>query len=394
MNQASLLEVFQLAFGPSLSLTMGAFRAGQKFRVQLLDIPFQEDNRILIEFLGDFNLLGKKNNSDIALVAGLGGYQHGTSSIGLRSFYNNIKRDGGFLLQSKTWPFTVESDLIYRNQAIETSHKRPVRFHLVNRENRILLQSEFFISATGEVLEHNSDIDFDNDSDNIQKTQSFLFVKEMCEHESIGIIDYLISHERNTYSIEKDQLLSRIRQVWKIMDSSIENGLSKSGELFNTFQNRLASCEVLSREHLLAGIYAQAVCEENLDNQLIIASPFCETAGIIPAVVKCIQQKYRIPNEKLFDSLLVAGFVGTLLKRKNMPFVISTAMAAAAGSYMINSDINGLHNTINIAISLADQNTTFTTKTLINLNIKHANLALQSIDLGLCGYMTSEVALD
>ncbi len=74
MGLSSVFQVFQLALGPSLQYTMGAFKVGQYFREVLIGVPFHQNNRILVEFLGKQADEGRKNDSHLALISGLGGY--------------------------------------------------------------------------------------------------------------------------------------------------------------------------------------------------------------------------------------------------------------------------------------------------------------------------------
>ena len=123
MSLPSLSQVFQLAYGPSLVYTMGPFKAGQYFRTQLIGIPHHEDNRIVVEFFGNFSRFGKELSSDVALVSAIGGFSQENSVTGLQDFYDNIKKTGRFFMHSRIWPFTIDSDLIFRNKILNSQMK-------------------------------------------------------------------------------------------------------------------------------------------------------------------------------------------------------------------------------------------------------------------------------
>lgn len=411
MSRSSLLEAFPLALGPSLSLTMGAFNAGLKFRSLVSNFPFQEENRIIIEFLGEFSSQGKAFNADIAVLAGLAGYKLGKSKINLRFFFEKIKKAGGFQLQSNTWPFTVESDLVYNKQKLDIPNKRTIRFHLLNHDKKVIFQSELHISATGQVLNTPDIANSEKEQKSIEIQDSFSTVIEICKQENLTLIDYLLSYEKAVYSVLPERLIGRLANIWEIMLASIENGLNTSGKLPNgdkrqaskllqNFHDRIISSELIGQEQSFSYIFTQAVCEENLDNQLIIGAPICETSGIVPAVLRVIQKKYRIPDEKISEALIIAGFVGTILQQidlkngSNLSFLIATAMACAAGIHLINPGSEMLNKTINIAITLSGKDRSFCVEELINLNLKHSNLALQAINLSLCDYNVSEIPFD
>jgi len=413
MSRPSLFQVFQLSHGPSLVYTMGAFKVGQYFRTQLIGLPHHEDNRILVEFSGNFSIFGKNLNSDVALVAGLGGFNTSETELGIRSFFEEIKKNGSFVLQSKTWPFTVESDLIFSNQKSNNPHEDTIRFHLLGPEQNILIQAEYTVSDSGFVLGPGShEDDYRGDLENFD---SFSEIIAMCKQENLSLIEYILSYERMVHSMEPEKIMTRMQQIWTIIKTSIENGLNstsqlpgqrqrQAGKMRQILNDRFSNSETLGHEQTLANIYALAVCEESLNNQLVIATPVCETSGIVPAVLKTMQQKYHFSDDKMAKSLLIAGFVGSLLLQmdlniykkyiKNMHFPVATAMASAGGLFLLSSDLEILNEAIKIAVSLSDFHIPSEPEELINLNIKHSNLAIEAINLSLGGYHLSEEDLE
>ncbi|MEA1877298.1 MAG: L-serine ammonia-lyase, iron-sulfur-dependent, subunit alpha [Bacteroidota bacterium] len=400
MSLPSLFQVLQLAYGPSLLYTMGPFKAGQYFRTQLIGIPHHEDNRIVVEFFGNFCRFGKELSSDVALVSALGGFSQENSVTGLRDFYDNIKKTGSFLMHSKIWPFTIDSDLIFRKENHELPNENTIRFHLLSPDQNILIQAEYIVSNTGHVYGpgsyENSNSKSESNSEN--DVTSFSNIINTCQRENLTLVEYVLSYEEHVHSVDPVQTRTKMEQIWKIIKASVESGLQQdlAGNMYKTYHDRLANYEIIGNEQALASIYALAVCEESRKNKFVVATPVCETAGILPAVLNTLQEKYHFYDEKIADALVIAGFVGSYLMQINVKnntniyFSTATAMASAGGLSLLSSDLGILNEVVNIAISLSDSKMPFTSGEITNLNIKHSNLAIEAINLGLNGFQLSK----
>lgn len=60
--------------------------------------------------------------------------------------------------------------------------------------------------------------------------------------------------------------------------------------------------------------YALAVAEENADGGIIVAAPTCGSAGVLPAVLKVMQETYNLSDSKIINALATAGIIGNLIK--------------------------------------------------------------------------------
>ncbi|MCD6347788.1 MAG: L-serine ammonia-lyase, iron-sulfur-dependent, subunit alpha [Bacteroidales bacterium] len=413
MSLPSIFEVYQLAHGPSLPFTMGALKTGQYFRNVLMGIPHNRENRILIEFLGDFAIYGKDNLSDVAITCGIAGYIAGESRFSLKNFYNKIKKSGGIQLLSSTWAFSVDTDIIFNRGVEELAHRNTIRFHVLDSEQKVLLQAEYIVSAKGSVSGPGS-LDQDT-SASIEQIDNFADISKVCEKEKLELIDYIISAEMILHSITSDQIMERIGQIWQIMNSSITNGLNNEGQLPNHvkrqakildqhFSEQNRHWKNLGREHILSSIYALAVAEEIQDNQLLITAPLCETAALMPATLQLMQEKFSIPDRKLSEALLIGGLVGALLLKSfsqiyanpalDISFAISASMSAAAGCYLIDNNIQMINQAVIIAIRLCGFNHNLKYTEIGANSIKYTGIAIDAINLALCGYEQTDQAFD
>jgi L-serine dehydratase len=113
------------------------------------------------------------------------------------------------------------------------------------------------------------------------------------------------------------------------MTDSIESGLRTEGllpgrlklerrapELLEHLEGSLRSGRILSHETTLAAIYAVAVAEENAAGGRIVMAPTCGSAGVLPAVLKLLEERLLLPALRVHDALLVAGIVGAIVAAK------------------------------------------------------------------------------
>lgn len=413
MSLPSVFQILQLALGPSLPYTNGAFKTGQYFREVLLSVPHATSNRIIIEFLGNFASAAKLNQSDKALIAGLGGYIPGETRMGIMKYHSIIQKEGAIQLMGKAWPFHESSDAVFSHAKKDLPHPNTIRFHVIDENEKILLQAEYIVSSNGVVNGPGS-----RDSDavsSIGQVVTFEEIFKICNEENLDLINYIHSAESTIRKMSLEKMEERMVHTWEIMDASIENGISNKGLihesvirqahiLLSGYKEIISSSEILSKENAQASIYATGVCEESLSNQLVITAPVCETAGILASVLKTVQQKFRFSKNQMAKSLLVGGFTGAILQKHSQPllekhdlrldFQIATAMAAAAGMYLIQNDLKLISLAINNALRLSGKLVDHSSSQLIRNNVKHSNLAITAINLSLIGFDSGQQSVN
>ena len=68
-----------------------------------------------------------------------------------------------------------------------------------------------------------------------------------------------------------------------------------------------------TRENRLVCAYAFAVSEQNADNGVIVTAPTCGSCGVLPAVLKYMQDKNGFSDRDVVRALAVAGLIGDLV---------------------------------------------------------------------------------
>jgi hypothetical protein len=60
--------------------------------------------------------------------------------------------------------------------------------------------------------------------------------------------------------------------------------------------------------------YAFAVSEQNADNGIIVTAPTCGSCGVLPAVLRYVQETRHLTDDQILRGLATAGIIGTLVK--------------------------------------------------------------------------------
>ena len=115
-----------------------------------------------------------------------------------------------------------------------------------------------------------------------------------------------------------------LRQVNQVMHQTIERGLHAEGVLPGglgvarrawTFMRKIR----LSGGALVKGgyipAYALATAEENASGGLVVTAPTCGSAGVLPAVLRHIEDTVKTRKIHILRALATAGLIGNLIKR-------------------------------------------------------------------------------
>ena len=156
------------------------------------------------------------------------------------------------------------------------------------------------------------------ESEEIYMENSFAEILQFCQYRYVDLVEYI---EMNEGSDIWDYLIG----VWRVMQASVEEGLSRTGELpgglhiqrkakymhdhiVETKHPELVECQKVCS-------YAYAVSEQNADNGTIVTAPTCGSCGVLPAVLYYFEGKRGLSELDIAHALGVAGLFGELAKR-------------------------------------------------------------------------------
>jgi len=149
-----------------------------------------------------------------------------------------------------------------------------------------------------------------------------------------------------------------LREVERAMRQAIVRGLQAEGALPGglglarrawTFQRKIClNGGALVKEGYLPA-YALAVAEENAGGGQVVTAPTCGSAGVLPAVLRHIEDTVRTPKIHRLRALATAGLIGNLIKHNASisgaevgcqgEIGTACAMAAAAAAQLMGGSI-------------------------------------------------------
>lgn len=167
-------------------------------------------------------------------------------------------------------------------------------------------------------------------------------------HSSIGRA-MLKQESENSQSTEQD-ILEQMKQNWQVMKESIINGIehpqrSKGGLIGGEARKLYEYCHgespLLSGNAMMEAVsYALAVAEVNATMGRIVACPTAGSCGIVPGVLKKLQELDHLSDEEIAIALMTcAGFGMVIAHRASVSGAVggcqaecgaASAMAAAA----------------------------------------------------------------
>lgn len=270
----SIKSLYKIGLGPSSSHTMGPSFAATEF----LKMSPQADF-IKVTLFGSLAKTGKGHGTDRAISETLA----------------NIPHEIVFDYESKTpiHPNTLE--FIAFKEGKETDKK------------------EFYSIGGG-------DIQFDGADSvspkEVYSEKNFTEIANMCKSRNIRLSDYV-------FEKEDSDIKQYLMEVWQTMQNAINEGLSKSGTLPGglsverkaqfLYNQKHIDESPQTRENRLVCSYAFAVSEQNADCGIIVTAPTCGSCGVLPAVLKYMQDKNNFTDEDIIRALAVAGLIGNIV---------------------------------------------------------------------------------
>lgn len=270
----SIKSLYKIGLGPSSSHTMGPAFAAAEF----LKLSPQADF-IKVTLFGSLAKTGKGHGTDRAISEILA----------------NIPHEIVFDYESKTpiHPNTLE--FIAFKMGKETDKK------------------EFYSIGGGEIRFDGADSVSPKE---VYSENNFTEIANICKSRNIRLSDYV-------FEKEDSDIKQYIMAVWKTMQNAINEGLSKSGTLPGglsverkaqfLYNQKHIDESPQTRENRLVCSYAFAVSEQNADCGIIVTAPTCGSCGVLPAVLKYMQDKNNFTDDDIIRSLAVAGLIGNIV---------------------------------------------------------------------------------
>ncbi len=308
----SIREIYKIGKGPSSSHTMGPERAAHIFKDEH---PEAEGFQVIL-----YGSLSKT------------GVGHGTDRV-LREVLSPLP-----------------TQIVFSKESLPGCHPNTLDFIAIkNGEEYDRLRVESI--GGGDILIPGRE---DIQGEEVYPENSFAEIADFCKWRYINTLSQYV--EMN----EGPEIWDFLRGVWAAMKQSIADGLAATGTLPGglgvqrkakfLYEQELETEVPQVRECRIICAYAYAVTEQNADNGTIVTAPTCGACGVLPAVLKYVQETRDLSDEQIIRGLATAGIIGNLTKHNasisgaecgcqaEVGTACSMAAAALAELYGLNLD--------------------------------------------------------
>lgn len=270
----SIKTIYKIGLGPSSSHTMGPAYAAQRFYKEFCDA-----DKFAAILYGSLAKTGEGHGTDRAI----------------KEIFSPVETE-------------IVIDLIEEN----IPHPNTVDF-IAYKEGKELGRQRYLSIGGGEIV-----LDGAKESEHpeVYKEKNFTEIAEYCKSQNIRLSDYVFMHE-------DDDFRQFLHGVWQVMCSSIREGLTHTGILPGGLNVERKAQYLYSRKHIdespqtrenrLVCAYAFAVSEQNADLGAIVTAPTCGSCGVVPAVLKYMQEKNGFSDDQIVNALAVAGLIGNIV---------------------------------------------------------------------------------
>lgn len=268
----SILEIFKIGYGPSSSHTMGPAKASELFKQKNPNATSYS-----CTLYGSLALTGKG---------------HLTDYIIRKSFYPN------------------KIDIIFDYHTTFEYHPNAMKF--IAYSNATVIDEWLVFSVGGGTI---SDLKKKNVDGGpiLYPHHSMNEILQFCEMNQLTLVDYVRKYE----SIDLEM---RLNQILIQMKKTIQNGIYTDGFLPGSLNVKRKAglfyrqyISMPSRENLVYA-YSLASSEENASGGRVVTAPTCGACAVVPAVILNFQVEKQVSDEKLIESLMIAGLIGNIVK--------------------------------------------------------------------------------
>lgn len=277
----SVRNIYKIGVGPSSSHTMGPVFAAKEFikRYPLCD-------SIKITLFGSLAKTGKGHGTDRAIFEAL-------SPISAEIVFNT-------------------------DDTVKLEHPNTMDFEGYANGKKIAYMRVLSVGGGQIKIADGKALDQDNDilDDNLYSTSDFSKIAEYCKSKNIRLSDYV-------FEKEDDDFKSFLLNVWHTMSDAIREGLTRTGTLSGGLEVKRKAQQLYNQRHIdespqtrenrIVCSYAFAVSEQNADGGVIVTAPTCGACGVLPAVLKYMQEKNNFSDLDIIRALAVGGLIGNIV---------------------------------------------------------------------------------
>lgn len=272
----SLKELYRIGVGPSSSHTMGPHYASETIKKH-----FPDADKYRVTLFGSLSKTGVGHRTDYIIKKTLG--------------------------EDKT-------EIIFDKEKTDLPHPNTMKFEVL-KDSKII-DTEIALSVGGGEIVWDGVV-----SEEVPKVyphNSFTEICQYCNDSSMRLYDYVAEFE----SVD---IWNYLYEVWDTMKKSIDDGLKAEGEIFgglgvtrkakSLYKSHHMDESPETRQNRLVCSYAFAVSEQNAScSGKIVTAPTCGSSGVLPAVLRYVQELHHLQDSDIVHALATASVVGNIIK--------------------------------------------------------------------------------
>ena len=275
----SLRELYKIGKGPSSSHTMGPHKAAKIYASKHPEAAAFE-----VTLYGSLAATGKGHMTDVAIQEVL----------------------------EKIVPVTI----LWKPQIFLPFHPNGMEFKafdVVGNE----IDKWIVYSIGGGALSEGDVSDSMFDTREVYDLNTMTEIMHWCEKNGRSYWEYV-------QKCEDEDIWDYLMEVWKVMQTEIENGLDHEGVLPGplnlprkaaTYYVKASGYKQSLQTRALVYAYALAASEENAAGGITVTAPTCGASGVVPAVLYHLSKGHSFSDMRILHALATAGLIGNIVKQ-------------------------------------------------------------------------------
>lgn len=272
----SIRELYKIGRGPSSSHTMGPYKAALAFKNK-----YPEADRYTVTLLGSLAMTGAGHMTDKVVREALE---------------------------------PTPTEIIFDRTTPTEFHPNTMQLSAYLGEEEIASERVYSIGG-GSILR---DGEAGAETVEVYYRNTFAEISQYCNRHNMRLPDYV-------EMVEGKEIWDYLLEIWQTMKQSVDLGLCAEGTLGGglnvtrkarvLFQQRHIDESAQTRENRIVCAYAFAVSEQNAGGGEIVTAPTCGSCGVLPSVLKYMQDQKHFSDEQVIRALATGGMIGNIIKK-------------------------------------------------------------------------------
>lgn len=272
----TIKELLRIGNGPSSSHTMGPRFASEKFLKKHPDAAHFE-----VTLYGSLAATGKGHLTDVAIIDVFGSED--------------------------------KVSIVWQPRIFLPYHPNGMMFKAIDAMGNVMDEWTVYSVGGGALAEEGEKM---QQSDDIYDMKHFSDILQWCKRYGRSYWEYV-------EKCEGVEIWDYLREVWRTMRESVENGLEAEGVLPGPLhlQRKAAAYHIKASGYTaslhgrgLVFSYALAVSEENAAGGRIVTAPTCGSCGVVPAILYHLWKSRSFSEMRILRAIATAGLIGNVAK--------------------------------------------------------------------------------